>query len=53
VSDHPIIEGSFRVVATHVETRRNSPNRRRAAARIVVWNLAFVVAVIAIPLIVR
>lgn len=46
-----VIEGSFRVVATtDIPPRRPSPNRQRAVARIVVWNLAIVAAVVAGPI---
>ena len=52
--DQTIIEGDFRVVATRelpaAKSFRNSPNRRRAAARIVFWNVAVVVAAIGLPL---
>ncbi len=44
-----IIEGAFRVVATATCPGR-SPNRQRAAARIVFWNFAFVFAVVALPI---
>lgn len=46
-----IIEGSFTVVATRVlpAARRKSPNRQRAVARIVFWNLAFAFAAVALP----
>lgn len=47
----PIIEGSFRVVSTAAATpRRPSPNRQRAAVRIVFWNFAFVAAAVALPI---
>ncbi len=45
-----IIEGAYRVVATADASARVSPNRRRAAARIVVWNVIGMVAVVALPL---
>ena len=49
-----IIEGDYRVVAiTDVPpptAARPSPNRRRAAARIVVWNVVGMAAVVALPL---
>lgn len=44
------IEASFRMVATRDLPRRPSPNRQRAAARIVFWNLAFMAAVVALPI---
>jgi hypothetical protein len=48
---HDIIEGSFRVIGTRdVPTARPSPNRRRAIARMVVWNLALMAVVVALPL---
>ena len=44
------IEGSYRVVATQVlRTKRRSPNRERAVARIFFWNAAFVAAVVFLP----
>ncbi|WP_296595707.1 hypothetical protein [Phenylobacterium sp.] len=51
-----IIEGAYRVVATSDlpppprRQVRPSPNRRRAAARIVAWNVIGVAAVVALPL---
>jgi hypothetical protein len=42
------IDGTFRVVAT--TELRPSPNRRRAAVRIVVWNFAFMAAIVALPI---
>jgi hypothetical protein len=45
-----IIEGSFRVVAERAPPRRASPNRRRAAARIALWNTVLMLAVVAIPI---
>lgn len=49
-----IIEGEFRVLATRDEpvrrTFRNSPNLRRALARIFVWNCALVALVVGLPL---
>jgi hypothetical protein len=49
-----IIEGDYRIVAiTDLPPsgpRRPSPNRRRAAARIVVWNVVGMAAVVALPL---
>lgn len=51
---HDIIEGSYRVVWTRdMPSDRPSPNRRRAIARMVFWNLALVAAVIALPLVMR
>jgi hypothetical protein len=48
---HPdIIEASFRVVSTRPLQQRPSPNRRRAAARIVFWNVAIMCAVVALPI---
>lgn len=50
---HPstdVIEGSFRVVSTRDVSRRPSPNRRRKVARIVVWNVALMAAVVALPI---
>jgi|GEM_PF-3845565 len=49
-ADPQIIEGAFRVVATTNLPTRPSPNRRRAAARIVVWNVVGMAAVVALPL---
>jgi hypothetical protein len=45
-----LIEGSYRVVSTADLPRRPSPNRRRAAARIVLWNVAFMAAAVALPI---
>lgn len=45
-----VIEGSFRVVSTSDVARRPSPNRRRAATRIVLWNIALMAAAIALPI---
>jgi hypothetical protein len=42
------IDATFRVVAT--TELRPSPNRRRAAIRIVLWNFAFIAAVVALPI---
>lgn len=47
---HDIIEGAFRVVATTDLPQRRSPNRQRAAVRIVLWNFAFVAAVVGLPI---
>jgi len=46
-----IIEGSFTVVASRVlpAQRRKSPNRQRAVARIVFWNLTVAFAAVALP----
>ncbi len=46
-----VIEGEFRVVATRAA--RKSPNRQRAAARIVFWNAVLFGAVVCLPLAVR
>jgi hypothetical protein len=49
-----IIEGSYRVISTRDPSSRpfrSSPNRRRAVARIVLWNLALLVVVIFTPVI--
>lgn len=45
-----IIQGQYRVLAIADLPRRASPNRRRAAARIVIWNVAFMAAVVALPI---
>jgi len=48
-----IIEGSYRVVSTRDPSSqpfRNSPNRQRAVARIIFWNLVLFTAVIYIPI---
>lgn len=46
-----IIEGAYRVVSiTDLPSARRSPNRRRAAVRIVFWNLAAMIAVVVLPL---
>ncbi|WP_293352153.1 hypothetical protein [Phenylobacterium sp.] len=45
-----IIDGAFRVVATTELPHRRSPNRQRAAVRIVLWNVAFMAAVVALPI---
>ena len=49
---HPIdvIEGSFRVVSTRDLKPRPSPNRQRAVARIVLWNVGLMAAVVALPI---
>lgn len=44
-----VIEAPFRVVSTDLP-RRASPNRRRAAARIVLWNFALLAAIVALPI---
>ncbi|MEW5685318.1 MAG: hypothetical protein AB1942_10395 [Pseudomonadota bacterium] len=44
-----IIEGTFRVVATTELAPRGSPNRRRAAARIVIWNILALAVFLALP----
>jgi hypothetical protein len=47
-----IIEGTFRVVATtDAAPARKSPNRQRLAARILFWNTALMVGLIALPII--
>lgn len=55
MTDHAsdIIEGSYRVISTRNLSWRTSPNRRRAVARMAVWNLALFAAVIAVPLVMR
>jgi hypothetical protein len=46
-----IIEGAYRVVSiSDLPASRPSPNRRRAAVRIVFWNVAFAAAVVALPI---
>jgi hypothetical protein len=49
-----VIEGAFRVVAIAdlpaPGAARASPNRRRAVARIVFWNLAVVAAAVVLPI---
>ena len=45
-----IIDATFRVVSTTDLPHRRSPNRQRAAVRIVLWNFAFVAAVVALPI---
>ena len=47
-----LIEGAFRCVAMTDLTGRGSPNRRRAVARIVFWNVAVMVAFVALPMLV-
>lgn len=47
-----IIEGVFRVVATtEASQTRKSPNRARKVTRIVFWNSALMVALVALPLV--
>jgi hypothetical protein len=47
-----IIEGEFRVIATtDAAPARKSPNRQRQVARIVFWNTAMLLAVVALPLV--
>jgi len=47
-----IIEGVFRVVATtEAKPQRKSPNRERKVARIIFWNSAMLVALVAGPLV--
>jgi hypothetical protein len=45
-----IIEGSFRVVSTVDLKPRRSPKRDRLVARIVFWNVAGMIAVVALPI---
>jgi hypothetical protein len=45
-----IIEGDYRVVSISPLAPRPSPNRRRAAARIVFWNMAVATLVVALPM---
>ena len=48
-----IIEGSYRVVSTRDPSSRpfsKSPNRQRAVARIILWNLVLFAGVIYIPI---
>jgi hypothetical protein len=50
-----IIEGSYRVVSTSDPSSRpfsKSPNRQRAVARIIFWNLVLFTAVIYLPILV-
>ena len=57
VVDATVIEGTFRLIAEReLPTRtasarpaRKSPNRQRAVARIVFWNLAVVFAAVVLP----
>jgi hypothetical protein len=48
------IEGAYRVVSIvdlpPSQPTRPSPNRRRAAARIVFWNVAVMAAVVVVPI---
>ena len=45
------IEGAYRVVSiVDLPPSRPSPNRRRAAARIVFWNVAVMAAVVVVPI---
>jgi len=47
-----VIEGVFRVVATtDAPPARKSPNRERKVARMVFWNTAMLVAVVALPMV--
>lgn len=47
-----IIEGTFRVIATtEAPSARRSPNRQRQVARIVFWNSAMMIALVAAPLV--
>ena len=45
-----LIEGSFRLVSSQTLPHRLSPNRQRAVARMVFWNVAFMVAIVAMPI---
>jgi hypothetical protein len=52
MSHTDIIQGEFRVVSTEPLTAwRASPNRRRAVARMVLWNAALMVALVALPIV--
>ena len=44
------IDATFRVVSTTDLPQRRSPNRQRAAVRIVLWNFAFMAAIVALPI---
>ncbi len=47
-----IIEGTFRVIATtDAQPARKSPNRARQVTRIVFWNSAMMIALVAAPLV--
>lgn len=47
-----ILEGDFRVVASaDAAPVRKSPNRQRLAARILFWNSALMIGLVALPLI--
>ena len=47
-----IIEGTFRVIATtDAQSARKSPNRERQVARMVFWNSAMLIALVAAPLV--
>ena len=47
-----IIEGTFRVIATtDAQPARKSPNRQRQVTRIVFWNMAMMIALVAAPLV--
>jgi hypothetical protein len=49
---HEVIEGTFRVIATtDAQPARRSPNRARQVTRIVFWNTAMMVALVAVPLV--
>jgi len=50
-SSPDVIEGSFRVVATSDLKPRRSPNRARAVARLVVWNVTMMAAVVVLPIV--
>lgn len=46
-----IIEGTFRVIATtDAQPGRKSPNRERQVARILFWNSAMLIALVAGPM---
>lgn len=46
-----IIEGTFRVIATtDAQPARKSPNRERQVARILFWNSAMLIALVAGPM---
>jgi len=45
-----VIEGSFRLVSSQTLPHRPSPNRQRAVARMVFWNVALMVAIVAMPI---
>ena len=45
-----VIEGSFRLVSSQTLSRRPSPNRQRAVARMVFWNVALMAVIVAMPI---